>query len=395
MTLGTFKSGSSLPVQNWVMVSSSLSPDYVSSSDRHGRKHSRVLSFQVLTKQLTATTTQGVQDKGLPAEKKDDQGVSRTVQTTLTDVIYELSMHVPPEEMVTNYAQHISRNKTRGSWALERWGEELVSLEVRGSSGIFFRNGEGISRKNAAGTYAYGEVMELMQIYRNNGMSLDPQFGVIDTIGEVVLRYDGKLHRGSFDNFTLVENEDMPYRFTYSFTFVVRGEGINAKTEGHFVGHPISPAASESGSQLFPASARRSSNLTTTKRKSSDTSAQSGTTQDKASGKGYEEGTSREVQTQPVLQEPNKPASLPNTTEALVKSWGGVATSSTGISLDAALSRGDILKNSKELAVQRAARNIAKQARRTPSLTPKLSSPPRSGSYVHHNNYRAPEGNLN
>lgn len=152
------------------------------------------------------------------------------------EVQYVIKMHIPPEELNFNYNQQLTKNKVRNGWNIESWGEDLVTIEASGSSGIFYISDLGITRLNAPQSYGYRELMEVLQFYRNNGMSYDPVSGTIYVIGEVIIAYDGKEYSGSFDSFDIRESVDNPYRFTYQFTFVARTElGSNARVRGHFV----------------------------------------------------------------------------------------------------------------------------------------------------------------
>lgn len=149
---------------------------------------------------------------------------------------YILNMHIPPEEISFTYNQQLTKNKVRRGWKIENWGEDLISIEASGSSGAFYHGEVGITRVNAFATYGYIELMQLVQFYRNNGMSYDPVSGTIYVIGEVIISYDGKEYSGSFDSFDIRESADSPYRFNYQFTFVVRNEiGSGSKVRGHFV----------------------------------------------------------------------------------------------------------------------------------------------------------------
>lgn len=146
---------------------------------------------------------------------------------------YAIHFHIPPSSISWQYQHALNRTQTRGGWNIERSRENLVNISIQGSSGIFYHSKEGLTRLYARSTYAYRELMELVQVYRNNGMSLDPTSGVIYTIGAVVLSYDNMLYTGSFDNFELKESEENPYRFEYSLSFVSRGEHNNTPILGH------------------------------------------------------------------------------------------------------------------------------------------------------------------
>lgn len=146
---------------------------------------------------------------------------------------YSIDFHVPPNSINWQYQHALIKNKTRGGWKVERSPENLVTLEVEGTSGIFYHGDHGATRLHAKSSYGYKELMDLAQVYRNNGMSYDPISGVIYTIGEVLLYYDNAVYTGSFDAFDIKENESAPFKFDYNFTFVIRGEQGESNVMGH------------------------------------------------------------------------------------------------------------------------------------------------------------------
>lgn len=152
---------------------------------------------------------------------------------------YNLSLHIPPSEISYTHNKEVTRNKVRVGWLIEKWGDSLISIEASGQTGAFFKGGEGLTRVDAYKTHAYAELMELFQIYKNNGMSYNPEDGTIDTISEVILTYAGQNFRGSFDAFTYSESADKPFAFNYSFVFVARGEKAqDVVVSGHYVDLP-------------------------------------------------------------------------------------------------------------------------------------------------------------
>lgn len=163
-------------------------------------------------------------------EVKLGQGSYNYAETKLK---YSIDFHVPPNSINWQYQHALIKNKTRGGWQIERSPENLVVLEVEGTSGIFYHGDHGATRLHAKSSYGYKELMDLAQVYRNNGMSYDPISGVIYTIGEVLLYYDNAIYTGSFDAFDLKENDSSPFKFDYNFTFVSRGEQGQSNVIGH------------------------------------------------------------------------------------------------------------------------------------------------------------------
>lgn len=195
-------------------------------------------------------------------------------QPIFEDNFYTLALHIPPSEITFTHNKELTRTKVRGGWVIERWGDTLVSIEASGQTGIFFKGNEGVTRVDAYQTHAYAELMELFQIYKNNGMSYNPDHGTIDTISEVVLSYGGINYRGSFDAFNYSESADRPYGFNYSFVFVARGDSSEVLVTGHYVDTPVSKVVEsneandylksmvkEEGSMIFIAGLKNQANM--------------------------------------------------------------------------------------------------------------------------------------
>lgn len=214
-----------MAVINWHIASEDLLPiDFTSSFGRNGsdpatgNTHGYVMNFTLKSQQ---TDTSGLTEHSV--------GEAR-----IFEILYVLSMHVPPSEITYTYSKEISKNKARGNWVIEHWGDNMLSIECSGQTGVFYRSDMGLTRTYAQYTYAHYELMQMLQMYRNNGMSYDPTYGVVDTISEITLTYDDKTYRGCFDAFNVRENAEQPYRFDYDFIFVARGES-DTRVTGHFV----------------------------------------------------------------------------------------------------------------------------------------------------------------
>lgn len=207
-----------LPVNSWTVEAlSNQAIDETSASKRYGGLYQNVFSFEVRIKQARVSTI----------ENKVES------PTKIENTIYRLDMRVPPQEITLNYNQEINRDKVRGGWKVSIWGQQMITIEASGSTGLFFLANEGVTRYNAAYSFAHTELQQLLQIYRNNGMSYDPKYGVIDTVGEVILFYDGHEYRGSFDSFEVTEDAANPFNMRYSFTFTARGDSTT-RVFGHY-----------------------------------------------------------------------------------------------------------------------------------------------------------------
>lgn len=214
-----------LAFQNYNVTKAPGSADLTAfaTASRYNVADSRLFTFVVKNKQISFQVKTG--DKNAKYQYNN----------------YSLSLHVPPSEISYTYNKELAKSKVRSGWIIERWGDSLVSIEASGRTGLFFKGGEGVTRVDAYKTHAYAELMELFQIFKNNGMSYNQSHGTVDTISDVILMYAGKKYYGSFDAFTFSESADMPYVFNYSFVFVARGDEFTTYS-GHYVDIPASTA---------------------------------------------------------------------------------------------------------------------------------------------------------
>ena len=212
-----------LAFQNWAVSSAGSAVDThtYGSGGRYTQEDLSLFSFTVENRQSRVSNVVGKNVKNVNFDYNK----------------YQLFLRVPPTEITYTYNKEITRTKVRSGWVIERWGDTLLSIEASGTTGMFFLGDEGVTRENAYRTQSYAELMELVQIYKNNGMSYSPDHGVIDTVGVVKIQYDGYTYLGSFDAFTLSESAEKPFYFDYSFSFVSRGiasDEMGTYVTGHY-----------------------------------------------------------------------------------------------------------------------------------------------------------------
>lgn len=141
-----------------------------------------------------------------------------------------LFMYVNPSEFSISYEQIISEgDRSREGFIIEHWGLQMPRLSFSGNIGAtlinaFDRNGltsGGLTRLHRESSASYQSFMSLMQIYQNNAYiyNLDSSISIL---GSVKLFYDDTIYTGSFDSFSVSENESNPYDLKYSCQFTVR-----------------------------------------------------------------------------------------------------------------------------------------------------------------------------
>jgi len=134
-----------------------------------------------------------------------------------------------PQDIQFSHKKRIKRYLTRGGWVEEDWGDEMDRISGSGVSDAFIHGSAGVVRVCAAETPAYNEFLELLELYRNNGLKYDELGMPIEGVGAVYeqplenvqISYRGSAHRGYFESFTFDEDALKPFQFSWSFVFVV------------------------------------------------------------------------------------------------------------------------------------------------------------------------------
>ena len=145
-------------------------------------------------------------------------GESSVVQSGAT--FPYMVMHVNPSTFEEQYTKLITRQITRGGYLQQHWGEELDSISCNGSTGAFITTTSGISALNRKASIAYRKYLELVALYRNNGLVYDQRGNVIFS-GSINLHFDSNIFNGYFENLVIAESSASPFVFDVSFTFKV------------------------------------------------------------------------------------------------------------------------------------------------------------------------------
>jgi len=163
----------------------------------------------------------------------------------------QLTFIINPSDMNYGSTQMTDTQYTRNGWVANLWGRSQSTLTISGVSPAFITLNEGlsstsiqnvvqVSRKDSLG---YAHLLNLVAFFKSNGANFlngledkmgapDDKTRVIHVLDNVVITYDGTQYEGSFSSFTLDESADNPFRFSYSFEFVISGLAGD-KYQGH------------------------------------------------------------------------------------------------------------------------------------------------------------------
>lgn len=134
--------------------------------------------------------------------------------------IPSITMHVSPRNLNFQYKKIIHREKTRGGWFEQHWGDELDVISVESSTGSFQVLGLGLTVSNRHQSLSRIKFQEVFYLFKNNACVYDTDGNILSQ-GEVYLDYDGFKNWGQFESFSWSEVADSPYKWDFTFNFQV------------------------------------------------------------------------------------------------------------------------------------------------------------------------------
>lgn len=165
---------------------------------------------------------------------------AQRVEIKQTQAAIETMKNIPPLRMMVNPSS-VSVKKEKiisdGNWSrtgpiIQVWGDNQDKISASGQVAGFFAastqnaTGPGLTRTARNFSAGYRNFISLYQLYRNNGgVYLSPSTGgdrTLSLLGGIYLYYDNTLYFGSFDQFTISEEDGKPFTLNYSFEFSVR-----------------------------------------------------------------------------------------------------------------------------------------------------------------------------
>jgi hypothetical protein len=138
---------------------------------------------------------------------------------------------INPSNFELKYTPKIAEQRVRWSnknigYIFQAHHDELDTLSTSGTSAMFVSE-NGITRVNRNDTLAFRNIQQIIALYRNNGININTKSSsslnpcMIDSVGRVVITYDGFVYRGHFTSFSITENDDKPFNISFSFEFEI------------------------------------------------------------------------------------------------------------------------------------------------------------------------------
>jgi hypothetical protein len=143
-----------------------------------------------------------------------------------------LILLINPSSLELKFTSKITEQRVRwtglsSAYMFHAHHDELDLLSAAGRSAMFMSQRKGLDRIGRVDTYSYKNIERLVAIYRNNGMNLNAKPGktvspcAIDSVGRVLINYNGFIYKGHFINFSFSENDSGPFNIDFTFEFKI------------------------------------------------------------------------------------------------------------------------------------------------------------------------------
>ena len=167
-------------------------------------------------------------------------------ETSLLPGDLKLVLHTNPRSMSFSYSKVIERIQTKGGWVEQHWGEGPATISIEGATGGMMRLFSGLSNttgptpggghdsgdQGLAGrrqTIAYDKYLDILALFHNNANVYDAR-GTLVFQGMVKIMFDGGVHYGWFNSFSVTEAAEKPYQFELSAEFQIHREEYTLRT---------------------------------------------------------------------------------------------------------------------------------------------------------------------
>ena len=142
---------------------------------------------------------------------------------------------INPQEMNMNFTKKVIQARTRpttrnrGSYNLQYFFDELDVMSCSATSAMFYGE-NGLTTNFRTDTLGYKNFKSLVEIYRNNGHNYAPRQkyplvsggdGLIESVGRVIIAYDDIVYRGSFDSFSVNDDDTKPFNLAFNFQYTI------------------------------------------------------------------------------------------------------------------------------------------------------------------------------
>lgn len=140
-----------------------------------------------------------------------------------------LILLINPDNLDIKFAHKTNEARVRwvdyddSAYILQTHHDELDTLSASGKTAMFYSD-KGITNIDATKSLAYENLQQLLAVFKNNGLNYNrrnPRYSVIESVGRVLITYDGYIYRGSFETLTITETAENPFSLDFSYDFKI------------------------------------------------------------------------------------------------------------------------------------------------------------------------------
>jgi len=138
----------------------------------------------------------------------------------------DLVLLMNPNTLTHSLTKKITPAKTRADsfssgYVVQFARDELDTLQASGVIAMMYDFNYGLCSTDIL-SESYDHFQKILAFYDNNGVNFNSKFfPIVDSVGRVVITYDGYEYSGCFDNFSYKQVANDPFNFTFSWDFTI------------------------------------------------------------------------------------------------------------------------------------------------------------------------------
>lgn len=174
-----------------------------------------------------------------------------------------LVLYINPTDLSIKHENSINMPKGRNRHIVHHWLEKPMTITANGLTGGMYTVSSdtgfgGLTSQFRVFSLSYQNLLSLLNIYKSNGIiraGVEAEKGIPILGFTIYIYYDNHVYLGSFDNFSIEDDESSPFQLKYSFGFTVRYDLstiLDRSSPSDFLSTTTDPVSSTSTSTSSP-----------------------------------------------------------------------------------------------------------------------------------------------
>jgi len=137
-----------------------------------------------------------------------------------------LILFINPTSFSHSMTKKVSPQKTRADsfssgYVVQYAKDELDTMNVSGLTATMYSEKHGLCTTTTMSA-AYDHFLKMLAYIDNNGVNFNDNFDqIIDSVGRVMILYDGICYYGCFDDFNYKQTSSEPFNFSFTWNFTI------------------------------------------------------------------------------------------------------------------------------------------------------------------------------